>query len=124
MKPETRTVAVAPGPAPRCKVWLWFSMMLLLAAIPCLRGEEPHYVFQPTSPEPLASNDCPPSCSNVFARLDEGRYNDDRKVQTVHVQERGGMLNVAGMGVICLHGCLAVLSQIRVYRVQQACIFK
>lgn len=49
-------------------------------------------MFQPASWTPLASDDCPSSCSNVFGRLDEGSNIGERRVQAIHVQERGGAL--------------------------------
>lgn len=96
LDPNLNTAAeLTPGCTRRAKVgvaWLWCGALLLLAWIPTSRAEEQSYLFQPASPEPLASDDCPSSCSRVFGRLEEGEgsHSGGRRVQTVHVQERGG----------------------------------
>lgn len=98
MRPETtrtsRTaVTVSSGSARFIKAWLSHGTLLLLATLPASRGDRRGnelHVFQPTLGNPLASDDCPSSCSHVFGRLDEGSYKRQRKVQVVRVQERGG----------------------------------
>lgn len=46
-------------------------------------------IFQPDNREPLASEACPNSCSDVFSKL-EGAPLGGARSQRIQVQERGG----------------------------------
>ncbi|CAM9470199.1 unnamed protein product [Scytosiphon promiscuus] len=64
----------------------WLCAALLSGAATTAEGLR---IFQPENREPLASEACPNSCSDVFSKLEDGPPGRPTKTQRIQVQERG-----------------------------------
>lgn len=82
--------------------WLWCSTFLILSA-PIPTASDLFKTFRPGETQPLESQECPRSCTDVFRKLEWRRngYGGGGHYQKLHVQERGGMICCARKCAVC-----------------------
>jgi len=61
------------------------------------------HTFQPPPLQPVDRGDCPASCDEVFRKLECGLHCEMGLWQRVEVQERGGMVSISKLYVVCAY---------------------